>query len=136
VDHVHVLPIAEAPNWAATRFGLDENELELRILRGALACEHIGVSYMRFGPDWSLTVGHRHPPGGEEVYVLVEGSALVKVGDETLRMDAPAAIRLPSETFRAIRAVGGKPAVFVAAGYPIEDPDATEFDRNFWPEDE
>jgi mannose-6-phosphate isomerase-like protein (cupin superfamily) len=136
MEQPDVLPVVDAPNWAATRFGLAEDELELRILRGPLRCEHIGVSYMRFGPEWPLTVGHRHPPGGEEVYVLIEGKARIKVDDEIVQMDAPAAIRVPSERFRAIRASGGKPAVFVVAGYPIEDPGATEFVSDFWSRDE
>ena len=50
-------------------------------------------------------------------------------------MDAPSAIRVPSDRFRAIRATGGKPAVFVAVGYPIEDPDETELAPDFWPAD-
>jgi hypothetical protein len=103
MEQPDVLPVVDAPNWAATRFGLAEDKLELRILRGPLGCEHIGVSYMRFGPEWPLTVGHRHPPGGEEVYVLIEGKARIKIDDEIVQMDAPAAIRVPSERFRAIR---------------------------------
>jgi hypothetical protein len=86
-----VLSIPDAPNWAQMRFGLSENELDLRVLRGSLGCEHIGVSYMRFGPE------------------------------------APSAIRVRSEQFRAIRAVGDDTAVFVVAGYPKEDPTETEF---------
>lgn len=132
---MEALPVAEAPNWAETRFGLAEDELELRILRDELGCKNVAVNYMRYGPDWRLTTGHRHLPGGEEVYVLVEGSAQIKIGDEIVHMDAPAAIRVPSEEFRAIRAAGGGPAVFVAAGYPIENPDDTEFAPDFWPED-
>lgn len=128
--------VADAPNWAATRFGLAEDQLDLRILRDELGCEHVAVNYMRYGPDWQLTTGHRHPPGGEEVYVLIEGSAQIKIGDEIIGMDAPAAIRVPSEEVRAIRAAGDGPAVFVAAGYPIEDPDDTEFAPGFWPEDD
>ena len=131
-----MLPISDAPNWAQTRFRLAENELDLRILRGRLQCEHIGVSYMRFGPKWRLTSGHRHPEGGEEVYVLVDGSARIKIDDQILHMDAPSAIRVRSEQFRAIRAAGDAPAVFVVAGYPIEEPTATEFAPDFWPEDE
>jgi mannose-6-phosphate isomerase-like protein (cupin superfamily) len=117
------------------RFRLAENELDLRVLRGSLQCEHIGVSYMRFGSDWRLATGHRHPDGGEEVYVLVEGSARIKIDDQILQMDAPSAIRVRSEQFRAIRAVGDGPALFVVAGYPIEDPAKTEFAPDFWPED-
>jgi mannose-6-phosphate isomerase-like protein (cupin superfamily) len=136
VEQPQVLPIAEAPNWAQTRFGLAETDFDLRVLRDRLRCEHVGVSYVRFGADWRLTVGHRHPAGGEEVYVLVEGRARIKVGGEILSMDAPSAVRVPSEQFRAVRAVGEAPAVFVVVGYPIEDPDETEFAPDFWPEDE
>jgi hypothetical protein len=42
-------------------------------------------------------------------------------------MEAPSAIRVRSEQFRAIRAVGDDTAVFVVAGYPKEDPTETEF---------
>ena len=135
MDQPAVLAIADAPNWARTRFGLAETELDLRILRGALGCRHVGVSYLRFGPGWRLTVGHRHPGGGEEIYVLVEGSARIKIEDVVLKMEAPSAIRVHGDSFRAIRADGAAPAVFVAAG-TIDDPTATEFAPDFWPEDE
>ncbi len=82
-----------------------------------------------------MTLGHRHP-AGEEVYVLVEGSARIKIDSEIFHMDAPSAIRVRGEQFRAIRAAGETPAVFVVAGYPIDEPNATEFAANFWPEDE
>jgi hypothetical protein len=42
-----VVPIGDAPNWAKERFGFTEDQLEMRILRGALGCEH-GVDYLRF----------------------------------------------------------------------------------------
>jgi hypothetical protein len=135
VEQPEVLAIADAPNWAQTRFGLGENELELRVLRGALGCEHVGVSYLRFGPDWRLTVGHRHPGGGEEIYVLVEGSARIKIDEQILEMHAPSAIRVQGDQFRAIRAANDNVAVFVAAG-TIDDPHLTEFAPNFWREDE
>jgi hypothetical protein len=132
MEQPEVLPIADAPNWAQTRFGLAETELDLRILRGRLQCEHVGVSYLRFGAGWHMTLGHRHPPGGEEVYVLVEGRARIKIGDQILSMEAPSAIRVAGDQFRAIRAVG-EAAVFVVVGYPIEDPNETEFAPDFWP---
>jgi hypothetical protein len=136
MDEPRVLPIAEAPNWAQLRFGLDQSELDLRVLRGSLHCEHLGVSYMRFGAGWQLTLGHRHPPGGEEVYVLVEGQARIKIGERVHSMAAPSAIRVASDEFRAIRAVGDAPALFVVVGYPIEDPDETEFAADFWPQND
>jgi uncharacterized cupin superfamily protein len=135
MEQPEVLPIADAPNWAEARFGLPESEFELRILRGVLGCEHVGVSYLRFGPGWRLTVGHRHPGGGEEVYVLVEGSARIKIEEQILHMHAPSAVRVRGDQFRAIRADSDMTAVLVAAG-TIDDPSATEFAPNFWREDE
>jgi mannose-6-phosphate isomerase-like protein (cupin superfamily) len=135
VDRPVVLSVADAPNWAQSRFGVTAGEFELRVLRDALRCEHVGVSYLRFAPSWRSTVGHRHP-GGEEVYVLVEGSARIKVEDDIFCMDAPAAVRVRGDQLRGIRPAGETPAVFVVAGYPIEDPDATEIVSNFWPNDE
>jgi oxalate decarboxylase/phosphoglucose isomerase-like protein (cupin superfamily) len=135
VEHPEVVAIEDVPNWARTRFDLDETKLDMRIMRGALGCEHVGVSYIRYGAHWRLTLGHRHPGGGEEIYVLVEGSARIKVENEIHEMKAPSAIRVHGDSFRAIRAEGGAPAVFVVAG-TIDDPEATEFAPDFWPEDE
>lgn len=132
LSRLQVVQIADAPNWAKTRFDLTEDEFELRILRDALHCEHVGISYLRFGPEWRLTVGHRHP-AGEEIYVLVEGRARIKIDGEVFAMTAPSAIRVPGDRFRAIRADGRTPAVFVVASYPIDNPDATEFLPDFWP---
>ena len=129
-----VLDVDDAPNWARSRFGIAESDLDMRILRGALGCEHIGISYLRFGPGWRSTFGHRHP-GGEEVYVLVEGRATIKVEDEIHEMRAPSAIRVRGDQFRAVRAEGDGPAVFVVAGYPIDDPELTELAPDFWPDE-
>jgi mannose-6-phosphate isomerase-like protein (cupin superfamily) len=127
--------VEDAPNWAAIRFGLDPDVLDMRVMRGVLGCEHVGVSYLRFGPNQPLVVGHRHPGGGEEVYVLVSGRARMKIGDHIFELDSPSAVRVDAETFRAIRAAGTEPAVFVVVGYPIDDPDATEIVADFWPPD-
>jgi hypothetical protein len=135
VEPPKVLPIADAPNWARTRFDLDESDLDMRIMRGVLGCEHVGISYIRYGPEFRITLGHRHPGGGEEIYVLVEGRARMKVGDTVVSLEAPAALRVHGDLFRAIRADGGAPAVFVVAG-TIDDPDETEFAHDFWPKDE
>ncbi len=69
------------------------------------------------------------------MYVLVDGSARIKVDDEIFQMEAPSAIRVRGSQFRAIRASGDRPAVFVVAGFPIEDPNATEFAPDFWATD-
>jgi mannose-6-phosphate isomerase-like protein (cupin superfamily) len=130
-----VLRVRDAPNWAESRFGVQRDKFEMRILRDVLGCEHVGVSYLRFGPGWRSSVGHRHPTG-EEIYVLVEGRARMKIEDEILTLEAPSAVRVRGEHLRAIRPLGDAPAVFVVAGYPIDDPDKTEIIPNFWAQDE
>jgi mannose-6-phosphate isomerase-like protein (cupin superfamily) len=127
-----VVRIGAAPNWAALRFGVPEERFEMRVLRDALGCEHIGVSWLRFAPSWRSPVGHRHP-AGEEVYVLVDGSARMKIDEQIVEMEAPSAVRVRGEQLRAIRPLGDAGAVFVVAGHPIDDPDATEIVRDFWP---
>lgn len=67
--------------------------------------------------------------------MLVEGSARIKIEDVVLTMEAPSAIRVHGDDFRAIRADGAAPAVFVVAG-TIDDPTATEFAPDFWSEDD
>jgi mannose-6-phosphate isomerase-like protein (cupin superfamily) len=134
VERPAVVRIGAAPNWAALRFGVPEERFEMRVLRDVLGCEHVGVSWLRLGPSWRSTVGHRHP-AGEEVYVLVEGRARMKIDEEIVEMEAPSAVRVGGEQLRAIRPVQDEGAVFVVVGYPIDDPDATEIIRDFWPTD-
>jgi hypothetical protein len=90
VEAPTALRVKDAPNWAELRFGVQEDEFEMRILHDVLGCEHVGVSYLRFGPGWRSSVGHRHPAGGE-IYVLVEGTVRMKIEDEILTLEAPSA---------------------------------------------
>jgi hypothetical protein len=130
-----VVRVEDAPNWAATRFGLEPSVLDMRIMRGVLGCAHVGVSYLRFGPGQPLTVGHRHPGSGEEIYVLVSGRAEIKIDDDVFSMEPVSAVRVQGDRLRAIRAVGEAEAAFVVVGYPIDDPDETEIVPGFWPEE-
>ena len=125
--------IEDAPNLAEL-FRITPDKFELRILRDVLECESIGVSYERFGAGWKNTVGHRHPPGEEEVYVLVSGRAQMKVEDEIVVLEPLTAIRIAPEATRAVRALGDEDAVFVTVGAGKSQLDRTEFVRDFWPD--
>ncbi len=61
----------------AERFGLAPN-IEFRMGRVALELENSGVSYQRLAPDFRIPFGHKHKRQ-EEVYVLVSGSARMKL---------------------------------------------------------
>ena len=127
--------IADAPDLAPS-FGVGPREFELRILRDVLGCERIGVSYERFGAGWKPTTGHRHPPGEEEVYVLISGRAQAKVDEEIVDLEPWTALWVAPSAARAIRAVGEEDAVFIAVGAGKSDRERTEFLPRFWPSED
>src|SRR5689334_25374611 len=65
----------QAPN-----FGLSPH-LEMRMARVPLELENLGLSYQRLAPGFRMPFGHRHKQQ-EEVYVLVDGTARLKLEDE------------------------------------------------------
>ena len=118
-------------NVAVERFGLSPNDYQLRLLRGPLGCEQVSTSYLRFGPDWKLSVGHAHPDQ-EEAFVLVSGRAQAKIGREVVELEPWDALRVSPRTVFAIRAASGEEAVFIAAGAPHTEVDRTKFIPGFW----
>ena len=120
------------PNVAEERFGLDPDDYQLRLLRNALGCEQVSISYLRFGPEWQLSTGHAHPDQ-EEAFVLVSGRAEAKIGREIVELEPWDALRVSPRTVFAIRATGGEEAVFIAAGAPHTEVGRTKFVRGFWP---
>lgn len=124
---VRVADVADqAPRW-----GIDPKNYEIRFLRNDLGCEHCGVSYIRYGPAWRPTRGHRHKRQ-EEIYVLVSGRAQAKLDGEVVDLEPWTAIRVPPETVRALRAVGDEDAVFVAIGAPNTGPGDGIDVEDFW----
>jgi len=77
-NHVNLLEVEDQ----AVNLGLDPAEFNIRFARVALDCEHCGVSYIRFQPGVKAH-GHRHKRQ-EESYILVHGSATMKVGDDVI----------------------------------------------------
>ena len=96
-------------------------DVEIRFLRNDLGCEDCGVSYARIAPNGKRPDGHRHKRQ-EEIYLLVSGSARIKVGDDIVDLEPWTAIRVPPETPRALRVVGDEDAIFVKIGAPNTGP--------------
>src|SRR2546428_11615346 len=67
------------------KFGMDESDLEFRSAKVPLDCEHCGVSYLKIGSGWRVPWGHTHKTQ-EEIYILVNGSARMKIDDELVEM--------------------------------------------------
>ena len=68
----------------APKFGMP-SELEARFVRTALEGETLGLSLMTLAPNFRIPFGHKHE-GQEEVYVVLRGSARIKVEDEIVEL--------------------------------------------------
>jgi uncharacterized cupin superfamily protein len=121
-------------DWAAAGLHVEDEQVQVRILRGALGCTELGVSIVRLKPGAKVTTGHAHP-AGEEVYVLVSGRAELKAGDDVVALEPLSALRVPGPVLRALRNPGVEDAVLVVASHPQDDPAQTTFVPGFWPAD-
>ena len=113
----------------AVRFGLAPN-IEFRMGRVPLGLENSGVSYQRLAPNFRIPFGHKHKRQ-EEVYVLVSGSARIKVEDEVVDLKQWDAVRIPNETMRSIEA-GPEGAEFIAVGAPNTGPGDADMEQGWW----
>ena len=113
----------------AVRFGLAPN-IEFRMGRVDLGLENSGVSYQRLAPNFRLPFGHKHKEQ-EEVYVLVNGSARMKLGDKVVDLKQWDAVRVPKDTFRGLEA-GPDGAEFISIGAPNTGPGDAEIEQGWW----
>jgi uncharacterized cupin superfamily protein len=97
----------------APKFG-HSPDLEARFAGGALECEQLGLSYQRLAPNVRMPFGHRHKEQ-EEVYVVVEGSGKVKLGDDVAEVRQWDAVRVAPDTVRTFEA-GPDGLVLLALG--------------------
>ena len=114
----------------APRFGFAPN-VEARYARVPLELENSGVSHFRFAPGFRMPFGHRHTEQ-EEVYVVVRGSALIKLEDELVELREWDAIRVAGPTTRGIEA-GPDGVELLAFGAPNTDNKDAELEPDFWP---
>jgi hypothetical protein len=112
------------------RFGIDENDLELRMARVPLNCENSGLSYLRLAPAWRTPYGHRHKLQ-EEIYVLVSGSARLNVDGEIVELQPFTAVRLAPDAMRALEG-GPTGAELIAIGAPNTGPGDGDIVPNWW----
>src|SRR5207237_10181285 len=84
----------------APKFGM--TGMEFRSARVPLECENAGMSYLRLAPNFRMPFGHHHNVQ-EEIYVLVGGSARLKLDDEVIDLKPFDAVRIAKETMRNFR---------------------------------
>jgi mannose-6-phosphate isomerase-like protein (cupin superfamily) len=86
--------------------------IEIRFGRRHLDSQHLGVSYVRYGPKVRASIGHSHREQ-EEAYVVVEGSGRIRLDDEVREIRQWDVIRVSPQTVRAFE--GGPHGLVVVA---------------------
>jgi mannose-6-phosphate isomerase-like protein (cupin superfamily) len=113
----------QAPN-----FGMPD-ELEARFGRTPLRVKTLGLSLMKLDPGFRIPFGHKHEDQ-EEVYVVVRGSARIKVEDEIVEVGEWDAIRFDKNTMRNVEA--GPEGVEHLAFGAGDDPRDAEMVQGWW----
>jgi mannose-6-phosphate isomerase-like protein (cupin superfamily) len=112
------------------KFGI--TEMEFRSARVPLALENSGLSYLRVEPNYRVPFGHRHNVQ-EEVYVLLSGSARLKLDDEVIDMKPLDAVRIHKDTMRNVEG-GPEGAEVLAIGAPNTGPGDGPMTQDWWTE--
>jgi mannose-6-phosphate isomerase-like protein (cupin superfamily) len=114
---------------AAKQYGMSPN-LEFHVPGGQLEAEESAISYLRVAPNFRLPFGHVHERQ-EEIYVVVGGSAKIKLDDEVVDIVQWDAVRIPSDTVRDLEG-GPDGAELILIGAPKTDPNDAEMIQNWW----
>jgi mannose-6-phosphate isomerase-like protein (cupin superfamily) len=112
----------------APKFGM--TDMEFRSARVPLEMENAGVSYLRVAPNFRVPFGHNHNVQ-EELYVLVSGSARLKLDDEVIELKPWDAVRISKETMRNFEG-GPEGAEIIAFGAPNVGPGDGPMTQDWW----
>jgi mannose-6-phosphate isomerase-like protein (cupin superfamily) len=75
--------------------------IEARFARRHIDSDHLGVTYISYGPNARSPLGHSHREQ-EEVYVIVAGSGSIKLNDDVLELRQWDVVRVAPSTLRAV----------------------------------
>jgi uncharacterized cupin superfamily protein len=112
---------------AAVKHGFSETQMA-RFAGGDLDCEKIGLALEGVKPGARQAFGHRHEED-EEVYVVIEGSGRMRLGEEVIEVGRLDAIRVAPGVMRAFEA--GPGGLELLAFGTHHDGDG-EIDPGFW----
>ena len=96
----------------------------LLLTKGQFGSQNLSITWVEGEPN-SEQPTHAHPEN-EQVYVIVRGRGLMKVGDEEQEVVAGTLVFVPPQTGHAIRNTGEEPLVYLSATAPPFDPSALD----------
>ncbi len=123
----------EAPDFMAQYPGYGE----MRFFAEPLAAEQVAFTWrsMPVGTGGKGSYGHRHA-SEEEIYFVLSGKLLFKLGDEIVEVGPHTAVRVAAETFRSIHNDGPEEAELVICSIKAGGAeDGLETTPDFWPDD-
>jgi quercetin dioxygenase-like cupin family protein len=103
--------------------------LESHFPRTPLGLEQSGMAHYRLEPGYRLPFGHSHP-AHEEVYVVISGSARIKIEDDVLELGEWDAVRIPPGAMHGFEAgpAGGEMLAFG----PHDDEEQATLAQGWW----
>ena len=111
----------------APRFGMGDS-MDTRFAREALGLQNSGVSRFRIGASFRTPFGHKHAEQ-EEVYVVLSGSARVKLDDDIVELKQWDALRIAPGVMRCVESgPDGCEMILVSAPNPRD----TEMVPGWW----
>jgi quercetin dioxygenase-like cupin family protein len=104
---------------AADAFWRPANQMKVENtdLGKQLEAEKLTARFWRLQPGQAST-RHRHIEGEEELYVVLEGTGRIRVGEEVLSLDPHSAVLVEAEDVRQIFNDTDHPALWLIAGAP------------------
>ena len=113
----------------APKFGMPDG-IEAHFGRKPLGLAKSGLSYYKLGPDFKLGFGHSHSEQ-EEIYLVMSGTARLKLDDEEVELKELDAVRIPEGVMRGM-AAGPRGAELIAFGAPNTDNKDIEMVQDWW----
>jgi mannose-6-phosphate isomerase-like protein (cupin superfamily) len=104
--------------------------MQSRFARVPLGLERSGLSLFRLAPGFRVPFGHRHGEQ-EEIYVVVSGSARIKLDSDIIELEQWDMVRIAPATWRALEG-GPNGAEVIAFGAPNTENKDIEMQPGWW----
>ena len=110
---------------------------EMRFYTEPAGAEQVAFTWrsMPAGTGGKGSYGHRHNDQ-EEIYFVVKGSLLFKLGDDVVEVGPHTAVRVAPETYRSVHNDGPDEAEMVICSIKLDDHEGEiDMTPDFWPDD-